>query len=57
MDYDYGYMTAEDVIQNMGEVYLTEAAFAAKLDAWLMDQVTFTYADGTPVVSNTDDEG
>ena len=57
VDYYYGYMTAEDVIQNMGEVYLTEAAFAAKLDAWLMDQVTFTYADGTPVVSNTDDEG
>ncbi len=57
VDYYYGYMTAEDVIKNMGEVALTEAAFSVKLDAWLMDQVTFTYADGTPVVSTAEDQG
>ena len=51
-----GYMTAEDIIQNMGEVFLTEAAFTEKLDKWLMDQVTFTYEDGTPLVSNTENE-
>ena len=51
-----GYMTAEDIIQNMGKVFLTEAAFAEKLDKWLMDQVTFTYEDGTPLVSNTENE-
>lgn len=51
-----GYMTAEDIIRNMGEVFLTEAAFTEKLDKWLMDQVTFTYEDGTPLVSNTENE-
>lgn len=54
VDYYYGYMTEEEIIQNMGEVFLTEAAFASKLDAWLMEQVTFTYEDGTPLVSNTE---
>ncbi|MBQ9150927.1 MAG: FKBP-type peptidyl-prolyl cis-trans isomerase, partial [Clostridia bacterium] len=54
VEYYYGYMTEEEIIQNMGEVFLTEAAFATKLDAWLMEQVTFTYEDGTPLVSNTD---
>ena len=56
VDYYYGYMTAEEIIANMGEVFLTEAAFAEKLDKWIMDQVTFTYADGTPLVSNTENE-
>ena len=54
VDKYYGYMTAEEIIQNMGEVALTEAAFAEKLDKWIMDQVTFTYEDGTPLVSNDD---
>ena len=56
VEYYYGYMTEAEIIQNMGEVYLTEAAFATKLDAWLMEQVTFTYEDGTPLVSNTENE-
>ena len=56
VDYYYGYMTEAEVIQNMGEVFLKEAAFAEKLDKWLMEQVTFTYADGTPLVSNTNNE-
>ena len=56
VDYYYGYMTAEEIIANMGEVFLTEAAFSEKMDKWLMEQVTFTYADGTPIVSNDDNE-
>ena len=54
VDKYYGYMTEEEIIQNMGEVFLTEAAFTEKLDAWLLDQVTFTYEDGTPIVSTTE---
>ena len=50
----YGTMTKEDVIKNMGEEFLRESAFAEKMNAWLMKQVTFTYKDGTPVVSTTD---
>ncbi|MBQ7911022.1 MAG: FKBP-type peptidyl-prolyl cis-trans isomerase [Clostridia bacterium] len=56
VDYYYGYMTEAEVIQNMGEVFLREAAFSEKMDKWLMEQVTFTYADGTPLVSNTNNE-
>ena len=56
VDYYYGYMTEAEIIQNMGEIFLKESAFTEKLDKWLMEQVTFTYADGTPVVSNTDNE-
>ena len=56
VDYYYGYMTEAEVVQNMGEVFLKEAAFAEKLDNWLMEQVTFTYEDGTPIVSNTNNE-
>ena len=56
VDYYQGYMTEAEIIQNMGETFLKESAFAEKMDKWLMDQVTFTYADGTPVVSNTNNE-
>ena len=56
VDYYQGYMTEAEVIQNMGEVFLKEAAFSEKMDKWLMEQVTFTYADGTPLVSNTNNE-
>ncbi|MBQ4111842.1 MAG: hypothetical protein IJD38_03490, partial [Clostridia bacterium] len=50
----YTSISKAEVIQNMGETFLTESAFAEKLDEWLMSQVTFTYEDGTPLVSNTD---
>lgn len=56
VDYYYGYMTEAEIVQNMGEVFLKEAAFAQKMDAWLMEQVTFTYEDGTPIASVSDDE-
>ena len=54
VDYYYGYMTEAEIIRNMGEVFLKESAFTEKLDKWLMEQVTFTYEDGTPLVSNTE---
>ena len=52
----YTSVSKSEIIQNMGETFLKESAFAEKLDKWLMEQVTFTYEDGTPVVSNTDNE-
>ena len=52
----YTSVSKAEIIQNMGETFLMESAFAEKLDKWLMEQVTFTYEDGTPVVSNTDNE-
>ena len=52
----YTSVSKAEVIQNMGETFLTESAFAQKLDKWLMDQVTFTYEDGEPIVSNTENE-
>lgn len=56
VDYYYGYMTEAEIIQNMGETYLKEAAFTEKMDKWLMDQVTFTYEDGTPLVTPDENE-
>ena len=52
----YTSVSKAEIIQNMGETFLKESAFAEKLDKWLMSQVTFTYEDGTPLVSNTDNE-
>ncbi len=52
----YTSVSKAEIIQNMGETFLKESAFAEKLDKWLMEQVTFTYEDGTPLVSNTDNE-
>lgn len=40
-----GYMTEEDIIAAMGELYLREYAFSLKMSDWLMSRVTFTYAD------------
>lgn len=52
----YGAMAREDILSNMGEVFLRESAFADKMDAWLMAQATFTYEDGTPLVSTTENQ-
>jgi hypothetical protein len=52
----YGAMAREDILSNMGEVFLRESAFADKMDAWLMAQATFTYEDGTPIVSTTENQ-
>ncbi len=38
-----GYMTEEEIIQSMGEIYLRESAFAAKMQTWLLERVTFTF--------------
>ena len=50
----YGTMTREDILENIGETVLREAALSEKMNAWLREQVSFTYEDGTPVVSNAD---
>ena len=50
----YGTMTREDILKNIGETVLREAALSEKMNAWLREQVSFTYEDGTPVVSNAD---
>ncbi len=50
----YTQVSKAEIIQNMGETFLRESAFSEKMDKWLMDQVTFTYEDGTPLVSNNE---
>ena len=56
VDYYYGYMTEAQIVENMGERSLREAALVSKMDKWLLEQVTFTFADGSPIVSNTNNE-
>ena len=56
LSYYYTSVTEAEIIQNLGETFLMESAFSEKLDTWLMEQVTFTYEDGTPVVTPTEDE-
>lgn len=52
----YTPITEAEVIQNMGEIFLKESAFGEKLDKWLMEQFTFTYEDGTAIVTPAEDE-
>lgn len=41
---DYGsYMTADDIIANMGETFLKETAFSEKMEKWLLERATFSY--------------
>ena len=56
VDCYYGYMTEAQIVENMGERSLREAALVAKMDEWLMEQATFTFEDGSPIVSNTNNE-
>ncbi len=55
VNYYYGSMTEADVVQSMGEVFLTESAFSEKMQTWLLSKVTFIYKDGTPVDSESTD--
>lgn len=45
VDYYQGYMTKDEVIANMGEAVIREGALAEKVQKWLLEQATFTYAD------------
>lgn len=57
MDYysdTYGNVSRDEVIKNLGEAQLREAALSEKVLAWLEAQNTFTYEDGTALVSPTD---
>lgn len=40
-----GYMTEEEIVKSMGELYLKESAYAVKMSEWLMDRVEFSYGD------------
>lgn len=40
-----GYMTEEEIVKSMGELYLKESAYAVKMSEWLMDRVEFSYGE------------
>ena len=45
VDYYQGYMTKDEIIANMGETAICEGALAEKVQKWLLERATFTYAD------------
>ena len=45
VDYYQGYMTKDEIIANMGEDAIREGALAEKVQKWLLERATFTYAD------------
>lgn len=45
VDYYQGYMSEAEILENMGEQALRESAFAAKMQSWLLEQTTYTYAE------------
>ncbi len=47
VSYYSGYMTEEEIIASMGEIYLRESVFADKMQEWLLDRVTFTFETET----------
>ncbi len=57
VSYYQGYMTENEIVQSMGEIVLRESAYAEKMQAWLLERVTFTYTDGTPVDGETAEDG
>ena len=52
----YGTMTKEDIVKNVGDTFLKESALQEKMGSWLMGQVTFTYEDGTALVTATEND-
>ena len=44
-DYYQGYMTKEEILSNMGEDVIREGALSVKVQDWLMEHATFTYAE------------
>ncbi len=44
VEYYGGYMTEADILASMGEIAIRESAFSAKMQTWLMERVTFTFA-------------
>ena len=45
VDYYQGYMTKDEILTNMGETVIREGALSEKVQKWLFERVTFTYAD------------
>ncbi len=50
----YTTMTEADILESVGEAFLKESALSDKITDWLLGQVTFSYEDGTPIVTNTE---
>ena len=53
----YGALTREEIIQNVGDVFLRESAFLEKMGDWIMEQFSFTYEDGSALVTTTNNNG
>lgn len=47
VEYYSGYMTKEDILENIGEAYLKESAFAVKMYEFLIGKVNFVYEADT----------
>ena len=45
VDYYQGYMTKEEILANMGEEVIREGALSVKVQNWLLERVTFTFAE------------
>lgn len=45
VSYYYGQLTADEIVQNMGEVYLKQSVVSEKVQAWLMEQAEFSWAE------------
>ncbi len=54
--YYSGQMTEAEIVQSMGETFLRQSAYSEKIQAWLMENNTFTYKDGTPLGGSSDDK-
>ncbi len=52
----YTTMTEADILESVGEAFLAESALSDKINDWLLSQVTFSYEDGTPVVTNAESD-
>jgi trigger factor len=50
----YGSVSRDEVIKNLGEDAIRSSALSDKVSKWLMAQNIFTFEDGTPIVSATD---
>ena len=50
----YGNVSRDEVIKNLGEDAIRSSALSDKVAKWLMAQNIFTFEDGTPIVSATD---
>jgi hypothetical protein len=43
MDYYQGYMTEEEIVEQIGENVIRASALGEKIQKWLLEQVTFVF--------------